>query len=104
MRKVIIDFNIIKTYKELNIFLEKTFNLSKWMTGNYWYNLAAFWDMYWYRDDNDFFEIRGYDNITDKFMKEQVDWFISYLNDLKWFEGIWGRSIPNPNFDYKIVS
>lgn len=104
MKKIIIDFNKINSYKDLNIFLEEKLSLSQKMTGGYWYNLSAFWDMYWYSKDEDFFEIHGYNSIDDPKFKEQVNCFIEILERLKGSVEVWWRTVPNPNFDYKIVS
>ena len=102
MEKIIIDFEKLNNYEKLNKFLWDELNLQSRMIWNYWYNLSAFWDMYWYSDDNDFFILRNYNKIQDKDFKEQVDAFISILNDLKWYDSGNGWYVSNPNFDYKI--
>lgn len=104
MRNIIIDFNELNRYEKLNKFLWDELDLQSRMNWKYGYNLSAFWDMYWYSDESDFFILKNYNSIKDKDYKEQVDAFISILNDLKWFESVDGWSIPNPNFDYKIES
>jgi len=94
MRKVTIDFRKIKDEVSLNIFLAEELNLPSYMSGEYGYNLAAFWDVYAYSDDDNFFELININTVTDKNFKESINAFIDILNDLKG---------TNKNFSFEII-
>lgn len=57
MKKLIIDFEIIKSENQLNHLLTKELDLPARIAGEYGYNLSAFWDTYAYSQDADYFEL-----------------------------------------------
>lgn len=103
MLKLTIDFANIKSINQFHDFLEEKLDLNRYIKGGWGRNLNAFWDIYAYSNDNDFFEIRNYKKIEDVEFKKYIDEFIKLLNDLKGIKQEGKLIIPNPNFDYKIV-
>ena len=104
MKKIILDLCLINTSDLLHDFLEKELKLSQYIKGGCGRNLNAFWDAYSYSKDNEFFELKNYHKIKDGKYKIYVDYFIDVLEKFKGFEDNGKWIVPNPNFDYKIVS
>ncbi|MDO8669085.1 MAG: barstar family protein [Candidatus Buchananbacteria bacterium] len=100
---VTIDFKNIDNREKLLKKLDDEFGFSKEMP-KYGNNLDAFWDLYSFRDENDHFELVNYRSITDENFKKYVDTFISILDNLRGYEDNGKKIIPNPNFDYEVIS
>ena len=101
--KIIIDFNEINTGEKLLNLLDEKLGLTQDMP-SYGNNLNAFWDVFSFSNDKDYFELTNYKNIKNEKYKEFVNDFIDLLNSLKGYEDNGKKITPNPNFDYKIIS
>lgn len=113
MNKIIIDFAKFSNEKELYIYIYKellrtipdmknVINIE--LMNKYWGWPDGFRDYFWYRDDKDFFILKNFNFIKDKYFKERMVVFISVLERFKWYESVDWWSVPNPNFDYLIES
>ena len=106
VKKLIIDFEKLNSEGNLFFYLDEKLDIAKNCGLFAVSSLYDLWDTFGYRDDADFFELRNYHKIKDKEFKEFVDKFISVLDDFKGIKDpITGEiTVPNRNFDYKIVS
>ena len=104
MKKIVFDFQIIDSEDKLYDLIEKELDINQYIKDKWGRNLHAFWDLYSYSKDSVLFEIKNYENISDKNFKSFIDVFIQYLEDLKGYKDNGKKITPNPNFDYKIIS
>lgn len=101
---IIIDFSQFERIEDMYEYLYKKLKFDLIFDSEVWRSADDFFDMYSHSKDNVFFEIRNFQNIQGQEYIRRSKAFISSLEGLKWYQDGDKRIVPNPNFDYEIIS